>query len=103
MTAIAMITANGLADLLLETGHHHHQAYISSNGIDPEWALWYSGYLQTKLWDRGGPIPTRSSLVHLLVQAEKDFVATPESPDWPPVYAKFPAGEPERSSLTIQM
>ena len=82
-------TVEELAELLLETGHHHHQAYISSEGVDPEWALWYAGYLQTRLWDRAGSLPTRSSLVHLLVQAEKDFVAIPDAPDWPPAYAKY--------------
>ena len=81
------ITLNELADLLMETGHHHHQAYITSEGVDPEWALWYAGYLQARLWDRLGSVPTRSSLVHLLVQAEMDFAATPESATWPPVYA----------------
>ncbi|MGI9613225.1 MAG: hypothetical protein ACR2QO_09970 [Acidimicrobiales bacterium] len=89
MTTTTKITVGELADLLVETGHHHHQAYISSDGIDPEWALWYAGYLQTKLWDRAGIVPTRSSLIHLLVQAEKDFVATPEAPDWPPAYARM--------------
>lgn len=83
------VTVEELAELLVETGHHHHQAYISSDGIDPEWALWYAGYLQTRLWARTGSLPTRSSLVHLLVQAKKDYVATAKSPAWAPVYAEF--------------
>lgn len=28
-----------LAELLMKTGHHHHQAYIEADGVDPEWAL----------------------------------------------------------------
>ena len=52
-------TVEELAELLLETGHHHHQAYVSSDGVDPEWALWYADYLQTRLWDGAGSLPTR--------------------------------------------
>ena len=82
------ITRDELAELLMEAGHHHHQAYISSEGVDPEWALWYASYLQARLFGRLDPIPTRSSLVHLLVQAALDFVPTAEAPKWPPVYAE---------------
>ena len=35
-----------LAELIVQTGHHHHQAYLSSDGVDPEWAAWYAGYLK---------------------------------------------------------
>lgn len=83
------LTPEELADLLMETGHHHHQAYISSEGIDPEWALWYAGYLQSRIWDRLGAVPTRSSLVHLLVQADLDYVAGDDATPWPQVYAAF--------------
>ena len=83
------ITAAELAELLVETGHHHHRAYESSDGVDPEWALWYAGYLQTRLFDHTTVLPTRSLLVHLLLQAESDFVATEQAPAWPPVYADF--------------
>ena len=37
------LTREELAELLVETGHHHHQAYADSDGVDPEWALWYAG------------------------------------------------------------
>lgn len=38
-----------LADLLVETGHAHHQAFIETNGADLNWALWYADYLADKL------------------------------------------------------
>ena len=31
------ITEEQLADLLTETGQHHHRAFIDSDGVDPEW------------------------------------------------------------------
>ncbi len=83
------MTTEELAALLVDTGQHHHHAYISSDGTDPEWPLWYAGYLQTNIWDRVGAVPTRSSLVHLLLEAEQRFNATGGSSDWPPFYARF--------------
>ena len=76
-----------IAELLLESGHHHHQAYAESDGVDPEWALWYSGYLQSRLWDRAGSLPTRSLLVHLLLSAERDHAATTGEVPWSQFYA----------------
>lgn len=35
----------GLASLLRETGQAHHQAYIDTDGDDPEWPRWYAGLL----------------------------------------------------------
>ncbi len=80
-------TPKDLAELLMETGHHHHQAYISADGVDPEWALWYSGYLQSRMWDRAGVIPTRSRLIQLLLNAEESYNASGSSDPWPPIYA----------------
>jgi NAD(P)H-hydrate epimerase len=78
-----------LTELLLETGHHHHHAYQSSEGIDAEWALWYAGYIQTRIWDQLGEVPTRSRLVQLLLAAEEAFeVAEPEG-EWPSFYAQY--------------
>ena len=85
----AEITPTELADLLVETGHRHHEAYRSSDGVDPEWALWYAGFLQARIWYRVGAVPTRSALVHLLVEAELRFEPTGEFPEWPPFYARL--------------
>ncbi len=79
-----------LAALFMETGKHHHKAYESSDGVDPEWALFYAGYLQTRIWDRLGDVPTRTQLVHFLVNADEAFRATgKEYMEWPGFYAKL--------------
>ncbi len=84
------MNTSDLAELLMETGHHHHQAYIEADGTDPEWALWYAGYLQTRIWDGFGSIPTRSRLVHLLLGAEEAHgAAGDDAGAWPPFYATF--------------
>lgn len=70
------MTKTGLAKLILETGHHHHQAYTDADGVDPEWPLWYAAHLQGLLWDKAGRLPTRSELVHLLLTAEAAHAAS---------------------------
>jgi NAD(P)H-hydrate epimerase len=52
------VTDEELTALLIETGQRHHRAYQESDGADPEWALWYAGYLQAHLWDQlAVPVP----------------------------------------------
>lgn len=82
------IGATELAELLTATGRHHHAAYRASDGVDPEWALWYAPYLQARLGDRLGGIPTRGELVYLLIAAERAH-AGDETVKWPDFYAAF--------------
>ena len=84
------ISEEELAGLFMETGKHHHKAYESSDGVDPEWALFYAGYFQAKIWDRLGGIPTRSEIIHFLLDADKEFRATgKEYMEWPAYYARM--------------
>ncbi|MDH3755917.1 MAG: hypothetical protein OEU32_18800 [Acidimicrobiia bacterium] len=85
----ATISVDELADLLMETGQHHHRAYIESDGTDPEWAMWYAGYLQSRLWERAGSLPSRSLLVHLLLGAQEDHEANGGDSPWPLHYARI--------------
>ena len=55
-----------LEALFHEVGEAHHQAYIETDGADPEWSLWYADFLRERL---GGLLDanfTKSELVHLL-------------------------------------
>ncbi len=77
-----------LAELLRETAHRHHAAYSASDGVDPEWAMWYARYLQARLGSRLGEIPTRADLVYLLVGADRAFQErATNGADWPEAYA----------------
>jgi NAD(P)H-hydrate epimerase len=82
------ITESALADLLKETADRHHQAFIESDGADPDWALWYAGYLQARLWDGAGRLPSRSELVYLLVGAERAYAAEGSDEPWAAAYAR---------------
>jgi NAD(P)H-hydrate epimerase len=83
------ITQEALADLLQRASHKHHAAYIEADGIDPEWALWYAGYIQAHLWDEAGRLPTRSELVYLFVKADRAYIEAGVEEPWPRVYARL--------------
>lgn len=77
-----------LTGLLEQAGQRHHAAYLEADGVDPEWALWYAGYLQAHLWDAASIVPTRSRLVYLLIEAERAHAAAGGSEAWPRSYAR---------------
>ena len=74
--------------MLTEAGQRHHEAYVEADGVDPEWALWYASYLQAKLWNDAGTLPTRSQLVYLLIDAERAHAAADGDEPWPAFYAR---------------
>lgn len=80
---------NGLADLLRRTGDDHHQAFMQTDGEDPEWPLWYAEYLEDKLPDYIGRRPTQGEIVYLLLAAVKAQEAAGNSDPWPEYYAQF--------------
>jgi len=78
-----------LAALFRETGPAHHQAFIETNGNDPEWPLWYASYLHPRLSIiLEGPI-TKSKLVQLLVSASEDQAHNAPKADWSEYFADF--------------
>jgi len=80
---------NQIAELFKKTGSDHHQAFIETDGEDPEWPLWYAEYLVDKL----GPLLTtkftKSELVYLILTVEKERAENAPSSDWPVYYADF--------------
>lgn len=78
---------NKLVEIFLETGRAHHAAFEATDGVDPEWPIWYAGHLQTPIAKALRTPFTRSQLVYCLMNA--DFEQTARSPesDWPGFYA----------------
>ena len=68
--ADSRISVDQLAALLKQTGEAHHAAYEATDGTDPEWAMWYSGHLQTLLGNGLERAITRSEIVYLLLSAQ---------------------------------
>lgn len=75
-----------LADLLTQTAHAHHRAFIATDGVDPEWALWYAGYLKEPLADLLQHPLTRSRIVYELIRLDDEADTSVAS--WPVAYAK---------------
>ncbi len=82
-----------IATLLEETKLAHHQAFLSSAGDDPDWPLWYAGYLLDKLPPLLQAEMTRSELTYWMVLLSKEQER--EAPDsrWSHYYAASLVGE----------
>jgi len=56
-----------LEGLFREVREAHHQAYIETDGSDPEWPLWYAEHLRERLGGLLNASLTKSELVYLLI------------------------------------
>jgi hypothetical protein len=70
-------------------GPAHHRAYLDTNGEDPEWPLWYAGYLHPQVTAILSLPLTRSELVCWLVLADKQHRRENPEADWPSYYAEL--------------
>lgn len=78
-----------LKNLLQETGEAHHQAFIETDGEDPEWPLWYAGFLKEELNRLLNTTYTRSEIVHKLFLAEENRTIENSDIHWTEFYARF--------------
>jgi hypothetical protein len=78
-----------LASLLRDAGAAHHQAYRHADGEDPDWPIWYAGWLYERIGGLFSTPVTRSELTYLLVAAERARSAADPTGDWPTFYARF--------------
>ena len=78
-----------LEELFREAGEAHHQAFIKTDGADPEWPLWYADHLRENLAALLNANFTRSELVYLLFLVANEQVLSAPGADWASYYAKF--------------
>ena len=78
-----------IAALLHEAAEAHHRVYRITDGSDDDWASWYADWLTklSELPELLGVAPVRSELVYMLVQLDKDFVASQPGEPWERHYA----------------
>ena len=81
--------AGQLEELFRETGEAHHQAYIETDGADPEWPLWYADYLRERLGALLDASFTRSQLVYLLILVASEQPLNAPGANWARYYARF--------------
>jgi len=78
-----------LEELFREVRETHHQAYIETDGADPELPLWYAEHLREKLGALLNASFTKSELVYLLIQVANEQPLRAPGADWSRYYAKF--------------
>ena len=98
---------DNLAQLFHETGRAHHEAFAATDGVDPDWPIWYADYLKEPFADRFDMIFYNSQLIYCLMDADFEHqVRSPES-NWPDFYAdeileRFaPSESPEEDVLAL--
>jgi hypothetical protein len=77
-----------LETLFRQTAEAHHQAFMATDGDDPEWPLWYAGYLQQRLAAVLGSNITQSQLTYWLVRVDRAYRGEVGPPEWPTYYAR---------------
>jgi hypothetical protein len=79
-----------LAALLHQTAEDHHVAFKATDGVDPDWSIWYEEHLLEqgieKLLDAK---LLKSDLIYLLVLADKQQISEAPGAHWENYYANF--------------
>lgn len=82
-----------IAALLHQTAEDHHVAYKKTDGVDPDWSIWYAGHLLENgfaaLLDA---TLLKSDLIYLLVLADKEQAIHAPGARWENYYADFFVG-----------
>ncbi len=78
---------NKLVSVFLEAGRAHHAAFAATDGVDPDWPIWYAEHLQTPIVELLQTPFTRSQLIYCLMDAEIEHTARAPKSDWPEFYA----------------
>lgn len=87
-----MSTGNGkrqqLIQLFRDAGSAHHQAFLSTNGNDPEWPAWYAAWLAPRMQSLLGS-PFAPPRLEQQLKALEDRRQARGVADWPSFYADF--------------
>src|SRR5260370_3345991 len=79
-----------LAALLHQTAEDHHVAFKATDGMDPDWSIWYADHLiergLEKLLDAR---LLKSDLIYLLVLADKEQSREAPGAHWERYYSDF--------------
>ncbi len=78
-----------MATLFVETGQAHHQAFIETDGADPDWPIWYANHLKAPLGEMLDATLTTSDLTYLLITAVREQEMDAPGANWSKYYARF--------------
>lgn len=77
-----------IESLFHEAGHAHHQAYLETDGADPDWPIWYAGFLRDRLAELLNARFTKSELVYLLISLDREVQRVAPGANWQAYYAR---------------
>jgi hypothetical protein len=81
---------DSLAHILHQTAEDHHVAYKETDGVDPDWSIWYAGHLLELGFDATlDATILKSDLIYLLVLADKQQAYEAPGAHWERWYADF--------------
>ena len=79
-----------IASLLHQTSEDHHVAFKATDGVDPDWSIWYAGHLLANGFEALlGAALLKSDLIYLLVSADKEIQSRAPGGSWEKYYADF--------------
>jgi hypothetical protein len=79
-----------LAALLHQTAEDHHVAYKETDGVDPDWSIWYAGHLlENGIEHLLDAKLLKSDLIYLLVLVDKQQMSEAPGARWENYYADF--------------
>lgn len=79
-----------IAALLHQTAEDHHVAYKETDGVDPDWSIWYAGHLLEKgLETLLDAKLLKSDVIYLLVLVDKLQMSEAPGGHWENYYADF--------------
>ena len=89
MTAVDWTaTEQQLADLLHQTSEDHHVAFKATDGVDPDWSIWYAQHLlENNIKKLLNAELLKSDLIFLLVNADKEINRQAPGASWEKWYA----------------
>jgi len=82
-------TPQAIGEMIHSVAEAHHQAFIETDGADPDWPIWYSEHLVDNLNAALGTSMTKSELIYLLISAEREQFARAPGANWPVYYGRF--------------
>jgi hypothetical protein len=79
-----------VSELLHRAGETHHIVFGIVDGVDDDWASWYSDWLVnlSELSEVLGTKPIRSELTYMLVRLDKEYTEQQLAERWEDHYAR---------------
>ena len=76
-----------LIELFTAASEGHHRAFAATDGVDPDWPIWYAEHLHDPLGKALQTEFSKSRLIYCLMNADFERTAREPEASWPAYYA----------------